>query len=113
MNEPQKGLLAEELDFYDENRERFLHEHTNRHLLIKGRELIASFPTMDQAVGEGVRQFGSEPFLVRLSGTGTPTFTVPVLALGRQADRPESSRPFLNVAARPSEACGRRVAPPG
>ena len=82
MNEPRKGLLAEELDFYDENRERFLHEHTNRHLLIKGNELIASFPTMDQAVGEGVRQFGSEPFLVRLSGTDTPTFTVPVLALG-------------------------------
>ncbi len=82
MNEPRKGLLAEELDFYDNNKERFLHEHTNRHLLIKGRELIASFSTMGQAVGEGVRQFGSEPFLVRLSGTDTPTFIVPVLASG-------------------------------
>ena len=82
MNQPRKGLLAEELGFYEENRERFLREHTNRHLLIKGRALIASFSTMDQAVGEGVRQFASEPFLVRLSGTDTPTFTVPILELG-------------------------------
>ena len=82
MSEPRKGLLAEELAFYEENRERFLHEHTRRHLLIKGSELIASLPTMSQAVGEGVRQFGSEPFLVRLSGADTPTFIVPVLALG-------------------------------
>ena len=82
MNQPRKkGLLAEELAFYEENRERFLHEHTNRHLLIKGRALIASFSTRDQAVGEGVRQFGSGPFLVRLSGTDTPICTVPVLAL--------------------------------
>ena len=82
MNDPQKGLLSEELDFYDQNRELFLHEHTNRHLLIKGRKLVASFPSMDQAVGEGVRQFGTEPFLVRLSGADTPKVTVPVLALG-------------------------------
>ena len=82
MNQPQKGLLAEELAFYEENRERFLHEHTNRHLLIKGRALIASFSTRDQAVGEGARQFGSGPFLVRLSGADTPTFTVPILEPG-------------------------------
>ena len=82
MNRPYKELLAEELDFYDQNKEQFLHQHTNRHLLIKGHELIASFPTMDQAVGEGVRRFGTEPFLVRLSGAETPKFTAPVLALG-------------------------------
>ena len=79
MNTP---LLGEELSFYDENKDDFLHKHANRHLLIKGRELIGHFSTMDQAVGEGVRQFGREPFLVRLAGTDTPEFTVPVLALG-------------------------------
>lgn len=79
MNTP---LLGEELSFYDENKDNFLHKHANRHLLIKGRALIGHFSTMDQAVGEGVRQFGTEPFLVRLAGTDTPEFTVPVLALG-------------------------------
>ena len=82
MNETQGALLGEELAFYDEHREEFLHRYTNRHLLIKGSELIGSFATMDQAVGEGVRQFGSGPFLVRLSGEDTPTFSVPVLQLG-------------------------------
>ena len=82
MSAATEGLLAEELEFYEENRERFLHEHTNRYLLIKGRELVASFANSGPAIGEGVRRFGKEPFLVRLSGAETPTATVPVLALG-------------------------------
>ena len=76
-----RGLLQQELEFYGKNRERFLKEHTNRYLLIKGEKLIASYLTSDQAIGEGVRQFGVEPFLVRMSGTDTPTATVPVLTL--------------------------------
>ena len=74
-------MLQQELEFYGKNRERFLKEYTNRYLLIKGKSLIASYQTSDQAIGEGVRQFGSEPFLVRMSGTDTPNVTVPVLAL--------------------------------
>jgi len=79
MNEQ---LLAEEINFYDQHKERFLREHINRYLLIKGHELIATFSTENQAIGEGVRRFQSGPFLVRLSGTDTPKFTNPVLALG-------------------------------
>ncbi len=75
-------LLVEETEFYDQNRERFIHEHTNRHLLIKGRALIGSYPTADQAVGEGVRRFGAGPFLVRLAGEDTPVASIPALALG-------------------------------
>ena len=82
MTAPQATLLGEELAFYDEHKDEFLRKHANRHLLIKGQALIGHFPTMDRAVGEGVRQFGKEPFLVRLAGTETPAFTVPVLALG-------------------------------
>ena len=84
MNEPQAKLLAEEIEFYNQNKELFLHEHTNRHLLIKGDELVGSFFTNDQAVGEGVRRFGVGPFLVRLSGADTPSASVPVLTLGLQ-----------------------------
>jgi len=84
MNEPQERLLATEIAFYETNRDELLRQHANRHLLIKGQALIGHFSTMDQAVGEGVRRYGSEPFLVRLSGTDTPAHTVPVLALGLQ-----------------------------
>ncbi|MCY4445296.1 MAG: hypothetical protein OXC02_02380, partial [Rhodobacteraceae bacterium] len=66
----------------NQNKEKFLHEYTDRYLLIKGNELIGNFPNKEQAVGEGIRRFGKEPFLVRLSGMDTPTITIPVLALG-------------------------------
>lgn len=75
-------LLVEETEFYDQNRERFIHEHTNRHLLIEGSELPGSYPTADQAVGGGVRRFGAGPFLVRLSGEDAPVASAPALALG-------------------------------
>ena len=81
VNDRQDRLLAEELDFYNRNKERFLHEQTNRHLLIKGSKLIGSFTTASQAIGEGVRRFGTGPFLVRLSGADTPEANVPILAL--------------------------------
>ena len=75
-------LLVEETEFYDQNRERFIHEHANRHLLIKGRELVGSYLTADQAIGEGVRRFGTGPFLVRLAGEDIPVASVPALSLG-------------------------------
>ena len=78
----KRTLLQQELEFYNQNKEKLLKEHANRYLLIKGDDLVASYPTNDQAVGEGVRRFGTEPFLVRMSGTDTPVVTVPVLALG-------------------------------
>ncbi|MCY4541458.1 MAG: hypothetical protein OXB95_03550 [Rhodobacteraceae bacterium] len=82
MNKQQEHLLGTEIEFYETNKDEFLHKHTNRHLLIKGRKLVGDFSTMNQAVGEGFRRFGTDPFLVRLSGEDTPTFTVPLLALG-------------------------------
>ena len=82
MNHPSGGALSTELEFYERNKERFLHEHTNRHLLIKGSELIGSFKERGHAVGEGVRRFGAEPFLARLSGEDGPHVTIPVLTPG-------------------------------
>ncbi|MBC6442468.1 MAG: hypothetical protein GDA53_04960 [Rhodobacteraceae bacterium] len=80
-NKPQNPL-SRERSFYESRRDEFLHKHTNRHLLIKGAALIGHFATRKMAIAEGMRRFGRGPFFVRLSGEGTPTFTVPVLALG-------------------------------
>ena len=66
------GLLAEEILFYEANKDEFIRDHLNRYLLIKGQVLIASYETEGAAIGEGVRRFGTEPFLVRLSGEDTP-----------------------------------------
>lgn len=78
----QEGLLAQEISFYETNRDEFIRNHLNRYLLIKGEELISSHTTEDDAIAEGVCQFGTEPFLVRLTGEDTPVFSVPALALG-------------------------------
>ncbi len=75
-------LLGEEIRFYERNREALIRDHLNRHLLIKGSEVIGSFPTESQAIGEGVRRFGTGPFLVRLTGEDTPVVSVPALTLG-------------------------------
>ena len=83
MDEQQERWLVDEIEFYEENKDRFIREYTNRHLLIKGRELIGSFTKRDQAIGDGFRRFGSGPFLVLLSGEeGVPTASVPALTLG-------------------------------
>ena len=77
-----QGLLGEELSFYEANRDAFVRDHLNRHLLIKGRELISAHEHESAAIAEGARRFGTEPFLVRLAGEDTPVFSVPALALG-------------------------------
>ncbi len=76
------GLLAEEVSFYEANREAFIRDHLNEYLLIKGSELVSSHSTEDGAIEEGVFRYGTEPFLVRLTGEDTPVFSVPALTLG-------------------------------
>ena len=80
---PEKGrLLGEEFQFYEQNKEALIRDYLNRYLLIKGSEVIGSYSTEGQAIGEGVRRYGTEPFLVRLTGEDTPVVSVPALTLG-------------------------------
>ncbi len=44
------GLLDEEISFYEANRESFIRDHLNRHLLIKGKQLIATYETESAAI---------------------------------------------------------------
>ncbi len=75
-------LLAEEVSFYEENKEDFIRKYLNRYLLIKGSNLVATCENEGAAIREGVRRFGTGPFLVRLAGEDMPEFSVPALALG-------------------------------
>ena len=77
-----KPLLGEEISFYESNKEEFIRDHINRHLLIKGSKLIGSFETRGQAIAAGYRRYGTGPFLVRLTGEDTPVGFVPSLASG-------------------------------
>ena len=75
-------LLRVESAFYEQNREELLMKYPNRVLLIHGENVEGNFETMDAAITEGVRKFGSEPFLVRRSGENEPVLSAPALTLG-------------------------------
>ena len=81
--DPKSGtVLVEETEFFEQDRDKFLEEHPNQYLLIKGRKLVGSFDTQTQAVDEGIRLFCAGPFLVRKAGEDAPVLLNPALYLG-------------------------------
>ena len=77
-----EGLLELESEFYEKNRNELLMKFPNRFLLIHGERVCGDFPTQRHAIAEGVRRFGSKPFLVRRSGDDAPELAAPALTLG-------------------------------
>ena len=76
------NILAAEIEFYDEHRDQFASDYPGRFLLIHGRKLHGSFDSLDAAIAEGCRQFGSNPFLARRAGEGMLEVSVPALTAG-------------------------------
>ena len=79
---PTEGLLAEELAFYEANFDAFCKDYADRFLLIKGSELIGTYPGRSKAVAIGMNKFGKGPFLVRKAGEKTLVMSAPALTLG-------------------------------
>lgn len=77
-----QDLLQKESAFFESNKKRLLLEYPNRVLLIYGEKVEGNFPTVADAIAEGVRKFGSGPFLVRRSGEDEPVVSIPALSLG-------------------------------
>lgn len=77
-----ENLLQVESAYYERMRNDLLMKYPNRVLLIHGENVEGDFATMDDAITEGVRKFGSEPFLVRRSGDDEPVLSAPALTLG-------------------------------
>lgn len=78
-----KKLLHEESEFFKKNLKDFLLKYPNRVLLIHGSEVYGDFSTENDAIAEGVRRFGSGPFLVRRSGEDELVATIPSFTLER------------------------------
>ena len=73
--------LAEERQFFSEHQSEWRKTHAGKFVLVKGRELIGTFNRAEDAVAEGARRFGQEPFLVR-SVDQEKDIYIPALALG-------------------------------
>ena len=75
-------LLAAEITFLRQNRNRLIRKYNSLYLLIKGVEVVNSFENETDAIAEGVRKFGQGPFLVRRPQDRTQTFFNPAVSLG-------------------------------
>jgi hypothetical protein len=56
--------LETERRFYEENRERLMHECAGKFVLIKGRKVYGRYEAKFDAIDAGYERFGNVPFFV-------------------------------------------------
>lgn len=76
------AVLEQERKYYEENLEAWLARYPGRFVLVKGRELVGAFDTVDGALAEGARRFGMESYLVRRVEMTPDAVKIPALTLG-------------------------------
>jgi len=71
------AALAEEIATYRNHRPQLLREHMGQFVLIKGADILGTFPNYSTALREGYRRFGIVPFLVRQIADPEPVVYLP------------------------------------
>jgi hypothetical protein len=74
-------LLQQELAFFEQSRAELVKTHAGKFALVKGRRLIDTFTTFEEAYAKGVELFRTEPFLVKCVLPEDPKQAIPVLSL--------------------------------
>ncbi len=75
-------MLDTERQFYSENLAKWLGQYPGKFVLVKGRELIGTFDTDKDALSQGARLYGLDPFLVRRVQERQEEVSIPALTLG-------------------------------
>jgi hypothetical protein len=75
-------MLDTERAFFDSIQQNLLTVCPGQFVLIKGKEMVGTHSTIQEAFAEGARRFGLESFLVRRVDGQTETVSIPALALG-------------------------------
>lgn len=75
-------MLDTERQFYSENLAKWLGQYPGKFVLVKGRELIGTFDTDKDALSQGARLYGLDPFLVRRVQEHQEEVSIPALTLG-------------------------------
>src|SRR5688572_22512953 len=57
--------LDTELRFFEANKEEWLRTYQGQFALVKGKDLLGTFTTMEEAFNEGIHKLGNQPFLIR------------------------------------------------
>jgi hypothetical protein len=71
------AALADEIATYQNHLPQLLREQADRFVLIKGADVLGTFPDRLSALREGYRQFGIVPFLVRQIADPEPVVYLP------------------------------------
>jgi hypothetical protein len=62
---PVDNVLAQEIDFFEANKDEFREEHIGEWILVKGTAIIGFYKDRSKALKEGYRRFGEEAFLIK------------------------------------------------
>jgi hypothetical protein len=74
---PRTESLNRELAVYATNLRRWLEDHRNAHVLIKGDEVVGFYETRDEALAAGYSRFGVVPLLVKQIQESEPIYYIP------------------------------------
>ena len=76
-------MLEKERQVFSDKHAELVSQHLGQFIVIKDDEIIGAFNTIDDALAEGARRFGLQPFLVRqVTESVSETIDIPALTLG-------------------------------
>lgn len=76
------GLFDKEQAFFDANKADLLKRGKDQFALIKGDELVGTYSLYQDAVNEGYKRFGNQPFFVKQILEQDQVTQIPALTLG-------------------------------
>ncbi len=76
-------MLDKEREYFAQHQTELQREHPDKFVVIVGDRLAGAFPTQEEAIAFGAREFGLTPFLVRnVNQPANVEVRVPALVLG-------------------------------
>lgn len=75
-------MLENERKFFEQHRLEWMKDSPGKFVLVKNEELVGTFDTLQAALTEGARRFGTESFLVRQVEEAEQLVYIPALTLG-------------------------------
>jgi hypothetical protein len=76
------NTLEKELETYALKEAELKQNHLGRYVLIKGDTVVGFFNSINEALSEGTRLYGLDPYLIRRVGDPVTKLQVPALSLG-------------------------------
>jgi len=75
-------MLERERKYFEAHRGELLEKYPGKYALIKNEKLIGTFDSLEDALSEGARLYGTDSFLVRKIEETDEKIYIPALTLG-------------------------------